>query len=137
MVRFLFFIAIMYFPITLSAQNYWDDWERKTVNEFYSKIDLPVGTLDASGILVSYVYSPTSLKNGTYKVTISDEEGDFYVLQGTDIYLTFSSYVGYWGYFGKEGVLDVSNYSSYFFISPQSDKKEQKRNVNNGLRLNK
>ena len=103
------------------AQNYWDNWERESIDSFYGKQELPYGTLNANGnpMLQNVVYVPTTLEKGNYEVSIRDEAGDIYHISGTNIYLTFSTYFGYAAY-GTEGVLVVNNYGGgYFYKNPR------------------
>jgi hypothetical protein len=88
-----------------SNSNY-TNWDSYRIDEFYSKIDLPYGTLDNKGNVIPYIYKKCdSPKVGKYKVSISEADGDIYEIKGTDYFVTFRSYHGYAGY-SEEGVLD-------------------------------
>lgn len=83
------------------------------IQEFYSKVDLPYGAIDQSGIQVDAVYVPTDLSSGTYEIIISDSTGDLFEIEGTDTYIRFSSYFGY--AYRQKCLLQVeSGYSSSY-----------------------
>ena len=105
---------ILTFPI-LTWGQYYAEWESETVDQFYEKYDLPYGTLDEYGNLISFVYLETDLDKGVYEVEIEDESGDLYHVINTDFYLKFVGYYGYAGY-GDEGILVVqsSGYATFY-----------------------
>lgn len=94
----------------------YEDWDNYSVEEFYEKIEVKSGTKDEDGNDISFVFVPTDLEQGLYRVEIADGAGDLYHIKGTDYYVEFRGYYGYAGY-GEEGVLEVgySAYSSTFY----------------------
>lgn len=85
-----------------------------SIDDIYQKIDLDYGTLDEQGQSIDFIFTKASLKAGRYEITISDGPGDLYEINGTDYYLTFSSYYGYAGY-GDEGIIEINSYGSGSF----------------------
>lgn len=101
-----------------SAPSY-KSWDSYTVADFYTKIELPYGTLDANGNEIRYVYKKADTpKIGKYEVSISDSDGDLYEIVGTDYYITFRSIHGYAGY-AEEGILSIeSSYYTVYYKKP-------------------
>ncbi len=113
------FIISIITTFSTYGQSY-ENWESKSIEEFYEKVPMKNGTLGEDGKKTSFVFVPTKIKQGTYEVTIIDYKNDLYEIKGTGYYLVFRSYVGYWGYGGKSGILEVgsSAWSSKFYIKP-------------------
>lgn len=120
MKKILAFIIISIISTTLTFGQSYKNWDSKSIDEFYEKVNVKNGTLGEDGKKISNVFVPASIKQGTYEVTIVDYKNDLYEIKGTDYYVVFRSYVGYWGYSGKTGVLEVgsSAWSSKFYIKP-------------------
>lgn len=90
------------------------NWDNFSVTEYFVKIELAFGTLDANGNPISYIYKKTKTPQvGTYQVTLSDADGDLFEIKGSDIYIKFRGFHGFAGY-EEEGVLDIQ--SEYFGI---------------------
>jgi hypothetical protein len=104
--------------VTAYAQTY-KNWEDEDVDEFYEKQDVKYGSLDEDGEETSFIFIPTTIKQGVYNVEIADYKNNLYEIKGTDYYVKFRGYYGYAGY-GDEGVLVVgsSAYSSTFYKKP-------------------
>jgi hypothetical protein len=115
-VFFIFFMVIA--SSYVNAQDYLE-WDDQDVQEFYEKLEVEDGTLDEDGEEISFVLVPKQIKQGVYKVTISDFTNDVYEIKGTTYYVKFRGYYGYAGY-GDEGVLVVgrSAYASTFYKKP-------------------
>ena len=62
-----------------------------TVNEFYRKISLNVGSLDENGNPINFVYVKTNLDKGKYDVELTHGPGDLYQIKGTDISVSLST----------------------------------------------
>jgi len=116
----LFIILPLLFSLQLTtySQTY-KDWEDEDVEEFYEKVTVKNGTLGEDGRKISFVFVPTTIKQGVYEVEIADFKNDLYEIKGTDYYVKFRGYYGYAGY-GDEGVLVVgsSTWSSTFYKKP-------------------
>ncbi|MFC3199616.1 hypothetical protein ACFOET_18510 [Parapedobacter deserti] len=82
--------------------------EEYDIDEIYEKIELDYGTLDEDGNDISYIFTPTSIKQGRYEIEIADGSGDLYEIKGTNYFLKFTSYYGYAGY-GDEGILIIGS----------------------------
>jgi len=102
-------LSLILFTLNSSEREEYD------IDEIYEKIDLDYGTLDEDGDDIDFLFSPTTIKQGTYEVEITDGPGDLYEIKGTNYYLKFRSYYGYAGY-GDEGILIIGSntYSSKF-----------------------
>ncbi|SRR5690554_6254710 len=89
--------------------------EEYVIDEIYEKIDLEYGTLDEDGNDIDFLFSPSSIKQGSYEIEITDGPGDLYEIKGTNYFLKFTSYYGYAGY-GDEGILIIgaSTYNRKF-----------------------
>jgi len=72
--------------------------------------------LDKEGNQIEFVFVKTVLKEGKYKIEITDGPGDLYEVKGTDYFIKLGVYYGYAGY-SEEGTLDVgsSAWSSTFY----------------------
>ncbi len=94
----------------------YEDWDSYSVEEFYEKIEVKSGTKDEDGDDISFVFVPSDLEQGLYRVEIADGAGDLYHIKGTEYYIEFRGYYGYAGY-EEEGVLEVgySAYNSTFY----------------------
>ena len=65
-----------------------------TVNEFYRRISLNMGSLDENGHPISFVYVKTNLDKGEYDVELTHGPGELYQIKGTDISVSFSDDFG-------------------------------------------
>lgn len=85
----------------------YEKWDNFTVGAFYSKVELPAGSISANGEPISYVFVETDPpKIGKYNVSISGSEGDLFKVDGTHYYIRFRTHQGSSGH-AEEGVLDV------------------------------
>ncbi len=110
MKKILFIVVIILAVQTAFAQEYLN-WTSYQIEGFYVKKELPQGSLDENGNNIRVIFMTTEINNGVYDIEITDANGDFYNIKGTDFYLKFRTYYGYAGY-GDKGVLTVS-YSMY------------------------
>lgn len=108
MKRVLFLLVIFLFNGSFFSQDL-DDLDSYTVDQFYKKIDLDYGALDSNGSRIDYIYVPTKIDSGTYKIELTDGDRDLYEVQGANLYMKFSGYFGYAGY-GTECILKVGSY---------------------------
>jgi len=88
--------------------------EECRIDEVYVKKTLPYGSLGEDGRAIDCIYVKGTIDNGRYDVSISDGKGDLYNVNGTDYYITFTSFHGYAGY-AEEGILDINGYNAYFY----------------------
>ncbi|MDQ1770220.1 hypothetical protein GQR60_14595 [Labilibaculum sp. A4] len=106
-------ILFLFTGSTLPSSNK-TKMDEYSIDDIYQKIDLDYGTLDEQGQSIDCIFTKSSLKAGRYEITISDGPGDLYEINGTDYYLTFTSYYGYAGY-GDEGIIEINAYGSGSF----------------------
>jgi hypothetical protein len=65
------FIISIITTFSTYGQSY-ENWESKSIEEFYEKVPMKNGTLGEDGKKTSFVFVPTKIKQGTYEVTIID-----------------------------------------------------------------
>jgi hypothetical protein len=89
--------------------------EKEYIEFFYQKVVLKANTLDSNGNPLSHIFEEATLKEGNYKIEITDGSGDLYQIVGTNYYLKFQLWYG-WAGWREEGMLCVGKgfMGSYF-----------------------
>jgi hypothetical protein len=118
MKKVLAYLTISVISMTMTFGQSYKNWDCKIIDKFYEKVSVKSGTLSEDGKKISYIFVPTSIKPGTYEVTIVDYKNDLFEIKGTGYYVKFWSLVCCWGFIGKTGVLEVGAWSSKFYIRP-------------------
>lgn len=111
--RFFILTMLLSFQITTYSQTY-KSWKSTDIEGFYEKLSLKRRTLGEDGRDISFVFVPSSIKQGVYEVEIADYKNYLYEVKGTGYYVKFNSYFGYAGY-GSKGILVVEG--SYYSVS--------------------